>query len=170
MASDNGDDDLTAMERYWRDEGVTDQQREALVEEGLDDPAQEEGVEVDNTVATETTDSGEVVNTVTVDSAEEDSDIVTTESTTGVTESGDVALVDSPGSSESDGSGSGGSSDSAEPSDQASETSMPSIEDVMPNTTVVGNGSGEGLLSGVNRTTALLVALALGGAYLAVGR
>lgn len=131
----------TAMHEYWQEQGITDQQRQALVEEGLDDPAQQDDISVDNTVATETTETGEVLNTTTVDPAAEDPEIT---------------LIDDSGSGSDSGS-SGGSGSTGTSTDTADEsTSGESSFRVVP---VSAGGGSSGLLSGVDTTT-----LAIGGA------
>lgn len=57
----------TAMQRYWRNQGITAEQREAVVREQGTDPTNDPDVSVDNTVATETDSQGNVEQTVSVE-------------------------------------------------------------------------------------------------------
>ena len=131
----------TAMHEYWQTEGVTDQQRQALLEEGLDDPAQQDDISVDNTVATETTESGEVLNTTTVDSAAEDPEIT---------------LIDDSGSGSGSGNSSGSGSTGTSTDTAGESMSSESMFSVVP---VSAGGASSGFLSGMDTTT-----LAIGGA------
>jgi hypothetical protein len=141
----------TAMQRYWRNQGITEEQREAVVEETGTDPTNDPEVSIDNTVATETTDSGQVTETVTVEpdagatavTEADTSDLPAYASETGFYEEGSDTASDSEESTTTDpmseASDSGGSSNTPTGSGSG-QTPLPSVGEIMSDPRLVAAG------------------------------